>query len=117
MPISPPHTCASPSCPAMVQAGQGSYCPAHKKDKDKGRGNRHERGYGNDWAKISAYYLKHHRVCVDPFSRHVGRVVASAHTDHVIAKAAGGRDEWDNFQALCASCHSYKTFVIERGKT
>jgi 5-methylcytosine-specific restriction protein A len=113
MPTRPPRACTFPGCPSTV-TGRGGYCQEHRGAVDEARGNRHARGYGNEWAKISRYYLAHHPVCADPYNRHVGEVVASKHTDHIVPKAAGGRDEWSNFQALCHSCHSYKTFVVER---
>lgn len=114
MPTSPPHTCAYPGCPEGVRAGGGAYCDAHRQEGDKARANRHSRGYGNKWAKISRYYLAHHPVCCDPYDRHKGQVVASKHTDHIKPKSRGGKDEWKNFQPLCHSCHTYKTFHIER---
>lgn len=50
--------CMLAGCPALVKTG---YCPKHKRELDRARGNRHLRGYGNshtnlrnDWAQIVA---------------------------------------------------------------
>lgn len=114
MPSSPPTACLMPGCPNTVASGQGAYCKGHRGEGDKGRGNRHERGYGNAWGKVSRRYLRHHPVCCDPYDRHPQVVTPSYATDHIKPRAAGGGDEWANFQALCKSCHAYKTLVIER---
>ena len=114
MPTSPPHTCAVPGCPNSVPAGGGAYCQGHRGEGDKARGSRHQRGYDNRWYKISRYYLAHHPVCADPYNRHSRMTVAATVTDHVVPRAQGGRDVWENFQPLCASCHAYKTFNVER---
>jgi Restriction endonuclease len=29
--------------------------------------------------------------------------------DHIIPRSQGGRDEENNFQSLCDTCHNYKT--------
>ena len=114
MPTSPPHACIVPGCPRGVLHGEGAYCEEHKPVRDEGRGNRHQRGYGNAWAKVSRYYLARHPICCDPYGRHAGRVVAATQTDHIIPKAQGGTNEESNLQGLCRSCHTYKTFNVER---
>lgn len=114
MPHKPGHTCAAPGCPAIVEAGSGSCCPAHKGATRKTRPSAAAQGYGRKWATVSRYYLAHHRICVDPYNRHPNVVTPSAHTDHIVPKSQGGKDTWENFQALCASCHTYKTMKYDR---
>jgi 5-methylcytosine-specific restriction endonuclease McrA len=53
-------------------------------------------------------YLKRFPLCADPFKIHSGPEPATD-VDHILAKRSGGRDTFENFQALCHSCHSRKT--------
>ena len=85
------------------------YKPLHYRTKqervaqyDKQRGSRHQRGYTNQWARISKDYLMRHPVCV--VCGH-----PSQETDHIIPLRRGGADEESNYQALCKPCHSRKT--------
>lgn len=98
--------CAQPGCPALVESGR-SYCPEH--GGDRGRGSSAQRGYGGRWQRLRAAYLAGHPVCVDPFGRHEGQVIPATEVDHITPRVRGGTDHVENLQALCKSCHSYKT--------
>lgn len=56
-------------------------------------------------------------VCADPFGIHAerGEVVVATEVDHIVPKRLGGRDEIENLQALCKSCHSRKTMMERSG--
>ena len=62
-------------------------------------------------------FLMRHPVCEDPFGVHAarGELVPATEVDHIVPKARGGPDAWDNLQALCKSCHSRKT-AVEDGR-
>ena len=115
MPARPPRTCQAPGCPATVPGGQGAYCPAHRRMTDD-RPSAASRGYGGAWRKDRRAFLARNPICVDPFNRHPNEVRPAVHSDHIMPRAAGGGDGWDNLQALCASCHSYKTMTIDMRK-
>lgn len=66
------------------------------------------RGYGRDWRARRLAFLRAHPLC----ARCGG---PAEHADHKRAKARGGSDEWDNLEALCASCHSVKTVQVDGG--
>jgi 5-methylcytosine-specific restriction protein A len=62
-------------------------------------------------------YLETHRLCRDPYRRHVGIVKLATDVDHIEA-VEGEKDPlfWveANHQPLCHACHSYKT-ALENG--
>jgi 5-methylcytosine-specific restriction protein A len=63
--------------------------------------------YGSEWRK-----LRDKRINAEPLCRHCkagGLVTPAVEVDHIIPRALGGKDEWDNTQSLCKSCHQDKT--------
>jgi 5-methylcytosine-specific restriction protein A len=60
-------------------------------------------------------YLVAHPLCADPGNVHGSEVVTANEVDHIKSKSQGGKDEWDNLQALCKSCHSRKTAAEDDG--
>ena len=73
---------------------------------DRIRGNRHARGYGNDWVAFRDSYIARHPLCVDPLGRHVGIVTPAEHVDHIVPLARGGeRLSESNVRAVCKACH------------
>lgn len=111
MPMKPPRPCRSPGCPALVRGGTG-YCDQHQaeaqRQQDARRGTAAERGYDARWRALRIMFLRRHPLCADPDGVHTGPVPATD-VDHIVPKRDGGRDAWDNLQALCHSCHSRKT--------
>jgi 5-methylcytosine-specific restriction protein A len=69
------------------------------------RPNSAARGYGASWRKLRAAVIASRPVCEE-----CGRE-PSLHVDHVVSRHDGGGDHEDNLRALCASCHSRKTFL------
>lgn len=39
----------------------------------------------------------------------MSRLTIATEVDHIIPKALGGEDEYDNLQAICELCHKRKT--------
>lgn len=92
----------------MLIAG-GTYCEQHKPLHSwQHRGDRHARGYGKQWDRIRAVVLKRDlylcQVCAN-----YGRVKPAKQVDHIVPKAQGGTDGFDNLQAICIQCHRVKT--------
>ncbi len=119
MPRRSPRGCAQPGCPEL--AYDGRYCEEHQREReeryDAKRGSAAKRGYGRRWRKLRKMFLNAHPLCADPFGVHAaaGEIVQATQVDHIKPKRAGGRDSWDNLQALCDSCHSRKT-ALEYGR-
>ena len=104
--------CSWPGCPALVR-GRGSYCLEHAQQvqqrTDARRGSSAQRGYGYRWQRLRAMFLSANPLCADPFNIHADHPVLATDVDHILPRSRGGRDNWDNLQALCHSCHSRKT--------
>lgn len=68
-----------------------------------------ERGYDSHWSDLSSAYRREHPLCVHCQLRE--RLAPSECVDHIIPIACCPelRLDPDNWQALCWSCHSYKT--------
>jgi hypothetical protein len=64
-------------------------------------------------ARVEGSSIRANPLCVDPMQRHeekngaliFRRVVASFEPHHIIPKAEGGSDSWDNLMAFRADCH------------
>jgi len=84
-----------------------------KSDYDKRRGNAYQRGYGgNHWQRRRREtFLRDNYVCQE-----CGELCIEGdrdwrrrpHCDHIKPKPEG-KDDIDNLQTLCGSCHSIKT--------
>lgn len=109
--------CSHPGCGVLVASG--SRCQAHAVVQpgsfaDSSRGNRHERGYGNEWSKARLRILQRDGgLCQICLSKGVVNYCAGrkygAQVDHIIPKFEGGTDDDDNLQTVCVPCHKAKT--------
>lgn len=112
MPTAAPRPCGHPGCGALVRDGSGR-CAKHPRSgsfADKKRGNRHERGYGNDWTKLrNSIMLRDSYLCQVCLTS--GRVTHAHAVDHIVPKANDGTDDGDNLQAICKPCHTTKTAI------
>lgn len=108
----PLRPCAHPICPNLTRK---KYCEQHKNSDDKVRANSHQRGYDGRWRKARVTYLSKHPVCVECAKE--GRVVPATVVDHIIPHKGDKKLFWDtnNWQPLCASCHSRKTIKEDMG--
>ena len=121
MPTKAPTACRRPGCRGLVRGGVCSVCGAIKQEsnwrkyfEDRNSQSRHERGYGWNWEKLRSLVLSS-----DPFCRQCaahGIVEIATTVDHIIPKSAGGDDDTDNLQPLCAACHRDKTVREVRGR-
>ncbi len=67
----PRHACKISGCSALIEAGQGSYCPAHTtvsrqatRRADRFRGTAAQRGYGADWQPVRGHFLARYPLCM-----------------------------------------------------
>lgn len=93
-------------------------CPAHKVRAgtfaDRGRGTRHERGYGTEWDKSRERVMRRDAGVCQPCLRH-GAVHVGHHVDHRIPRARGGTDDDANLQCICRAAHRAKTDAEKHG--
>lgn len=73
---------------------------------DDRRGSAAQRGYGYKWQQARDGFLRSHPLCVE--CERNGRVAAATVVDHIQPHRGDMGLFWDkeNWQALCASCHS-----------
>lgn len=76
---------------------------------DARRANSHQRGYTRMWSKARAVYLAHNPLC--KLCEDQGVITPATQVDHIIPHRGNYELFWDpeNWQGLCASCHSKKT--------
>jgi len=105
--------CTYPGCPAVVPAGR---CARHVSLIRKQRPTPHQLGYTYAWRKARAAYLRAHPLCVE--CEKIGKIIPADQVDHIIAHRGDKVLFWDvtnNWQSLCASCHSRKTVLFDGG--
>lgn len=110
------HICNKTGCRRLTTE---RYCPVHMqeylKNRDKYRGNAHQRGYNKQWQKARASFLDAHPFCAECLKN--GRHTPATVVDHIIPHKGDKRLFWDrnNWQPLCASCHNKKTVLYDGG--
>lgn len=72
------------------------------------RGTRQQRGYGANWDRLRKVVMARDKGLCQP-CRAADRVTIASEVDHITPKSAGGTDDLDNLQAICAACHKTKT--------
>ncbi|MDX7988966.1 HNH endonuclease [Xenorhabdus sp. 12] len=111
MPWQPLKRCSYPHCRKRVKSGR---CEQHQREtrrqQDKQRGTRTQRGYSNRWGRYRLYYLKANPLCAHCLPQ--GIYTPAIIVDHIIP-IQGDTDVlfWpaSNHQALCQTCHNRKT--------
>jgi 5-methylcytosine-specific restriction protein A len=77
--------------------------------------SRHKRGYDHAWVKLRKTILERDNyLCAMCMSE--GRVTTANQVDHILSKAKGGTDNYNNLQSLCETHHTQKT-IEETGKS
>ncbi len=107
MPTKSKVPCRHPGCPELVEAGT-KYCAKHKPMHPE-ETRPEKKVYGYKWQKVRKQFLETHPLCEE--CKKQGRYVKATDVDHIIPHR-GDMDlfwDWDNYQALCHSCHSKKT--------
>ncbi len=107
MPRLPPHPCAEPGCPALVD-GQPR-CEAHtvatRQHYDEARGNSAARGYDRQWRKVRLRVLDSEPLC--RFCKVEGRITPANEVDHIDGNSRN--NDRANLRPLCKPCHSART--------
>ena len=118
----PKRPCSHPGCPKLVglratrcerhQAAQEQHnrpTPEQRREYDKRRGTRTQRGYDNRWLRARGVFLMEHPLCAA--CEEEGRIAPAQAVDHIIPHRGDADLFWDetNWQSLCISHHSKKT--------
>lgn len=93
----------------MPQKAKPHTPPSPRVDRRSPGHNRHYKSAR--WLKLRAAKLAR-----DPLCEAAGCRRAATDVDHKVALAAGGTDDMEGLQSLCASCHSKKTVAAESGE-
>ena len=103
--------CAAPTCPELIETGR--WCDEHRPSRTReyrsAESKARQKQYGTQrWREFAKRYIAQHPTCV-----RCGQL--SKHCDHVDGEGLSGPRAWDpdNLQALCHSCHSYKTAIAD----
>ena len=119
MPSAPLRHCVTPGCPNRVKDG---HCRQHQQKRqrvsDQARGTRHQRGYDNEWDRLSKRNLAAQPWCVGyPKGQHKPYTVLAEVTDHIIPikRRPDLRLEPSNLQSLCSDCNRRKGIAEEGG--
>jgi len=114
MPSKAATPCKKPSCSGLVRDGKCSICGTVRKSSswankeyDRQRGTPAQRGYGANWRKLRRMVLADSPLCVE--CKRNGLVVVATEVDHIVPKARGGDDSFENLQPMCQTCHRRKT--------
>lgn len=108
MPFMPKRLCP---CGCSTRIGPGERrCAASVRRYDVQRGNRHERGYTNEWADYSRERLERFPVCV-----HCG--ARATMTNHIKGARAHPDLFWDpsNHESVCTACNNRQNIAREGG--
>lgn len=94
--------CLKPGCAELVQRG---YCEAHAKRITATHGKTAARGYGHDWQKVRAAFIRKNPACERCLS--LGKIARAEEVHHVvkIRDNPARRLDWSNLRALCRECH------------
>lgn len=116
MPTASPRPCCHPGC--RKYASKRGYCDDHQKDRqayDDRRGNSAARGYGPEWRRERAIFLRANSLCVRCMKKNL--IVPSTVVDHIVPHKGDMVLFWDktNWQALCKPCHDSKTATEDKG--
>ena len=112
-PQKPLRPCSRIGCHALTR---DRYCTAHadterqRANEAKERNRTHDHLYGATWRKARAAYLLSHPLCV--MCEQVDRLTPAKAVDHIAPHEGDMNLFWDegNWQGLCWSCHSRKTW-------
>lgn len=100
--------CTAPGCNNLISLSDW-YCEEHKNYKQKRYDSKREsstkRGYGSQWRKVRAEYVKQHPICELCEKIGITKEVAVVH-HKIPVKDGGAWFDFDNLQSLCAECHN-----------
>lgn len=113
MPRKAKRPCAAPGCPKLTD---GIYCEDHAAQAEQERlqqqrqYNRTKRDpelvkkYDGRYKKLRNLYIQQHPLCEACLKR--GLLTPAEEVHHIVPVKWGGKHSFENFMALCQSCHT-----------
>lgn len=101
MPHSAPRLCSHPGCTILTKHSH------YNREAEQRRGSSTARGYDARWQKLRNAKLRDEPLCRIHLEI-LDKIVAAETVDHIVPKAKGGTDDWDNLQSLCSACNYAK---------
>ncbi len=118
MPYAAPKFCVRHPKQLLKRGERCPLCPKPPSNWGKyqeQQGNRHQRGYGNDWYKLrNAVFARDTKLCQVCMKKNI--LTPATEVDHIIPKSQGGTNTMDNLQAICKTCHKKKTQAESKRK-
>ena len=113
MALRPKTICKYVGCNKLID--ENGYCEKHQATARKQYTNKHKHLYNYQWQKVRARFLKENPLCKECFNK--GRIEPATVVDHIRPHKGDEELFWmyDNYQALCKSCHDYKTSTQDGG--
>jgi len=117
MPARAPRSCRAFPCPDTTNHRSG-FCDNHSDLRSGWAGYQddrtpEQRGYGKEWRRLRKEALERDSYLCQICRRH-GVITQANEVDHIKSKSAGGDDDLNNLQSLCAPCHAVKTIKERR---
>jgi 5-methylcytosine-specific restriction protein A len=103
MPTKPPaicHHCHRVGCNCREKS---------RRESDRERGTRTERGYDNDWLRFSEAFKREHPLCQDCLEQGIVRPGNEVHHIKKLRDNPEAKYDEDNLRNLCKVCHSRRT--------
>jgi 5-methylcytosine-specific restriction protein A len=104
-----------PNRPPIFRAPGTRTEAERKREFDQRRATARQRGYTDAWDRAAKLYLFEHPLCV--LCARQGRHTAATQVDHIKPHRGNTAlfSDPENWQSLCASCHSRKTATEDGG--
>lgn len=104
--------CPQPGCPNVTSGGR---CTIHRRRSEQVRGSSGQRGYGSQWERRRADYLRRNPTC----RLCAGRATVADHHPvsrrRLVAQRVTDPDAEQRLRPLCASCHGRETAKNQPG--
>jgi 5-methylcytosine-specific restriction protein A len=118
MPTASLTPCRTPGCPSLIAQGL-RFCAVCQPTRNGQAGHgwarynagrsAASRGYGSSWRRVRQQKLAASPLCEPCETK--GFITRAIEVDHIVPRAEGGTDEFENLRSICHQCHTDKTAI------